>query len=361
MTPTPTAASFGGGPQYASPGFPPPSGAQAGGYSIYNQGNFPGGAFGSASSQYSGSTYASRAPSSWGMHHSGGHSGGQFSVSGGKENFLNAPTPSVRSQKFSVDEDASSLGMNSLSMKESNGPKTTVKIKNPETNMHYPDVYQDTMMNKHAMDQHVAKAGENPIYANQKSSELLTRVHNHEGVTNAADMFDEQLGIYDEEETRCQAGIDNVKCMRKDSDTAHNTNMANLADAEANEIRKIKAEYDAKRALKKNDNDRKNRAFDVEIKGWEEKKEENKVEKVDNLTLAKAKKLSFELGIEIFSSLAQLEARQGDQEFINHIHTCVTLLNQYRQCLSRIRDYPSDAGDAMETLKTLVWEDYAQL
>jgi hypothetical protein len=76
------------------------------------------------------------------------------------------------------------------------------------------------------------------------------------------------------------------------------------------------------------------------------------------LTLAKAKKLSFDIGIEIYSKLAQLDEKREDNDFLNRIDTCLTLLDQYRECFSRIHDNPSDAVDAMDRLKSMVWEDY---
>ena len=83
---------------------------------------------------------------------------------------------------------------------------------------------------------------------------------------------------------------------------------------------------------------------------------------MDNLTLAKAKKLSFETGINIFSALAKYDERKGDHTFLSDLDTNLTLLNKYRECISRIQKNPSDAADAMETLKAMVWKDeYVQL
>jgi hypothetical protein len=217
-------AAFGGcGFASASPGFAPPPEAQVGGHPIYNQSHFPGGVVGSASSQYSGSTYPSRGQSSWVGRQ---HTGGQCDVSGGKENVVNAPAPSVRSQISSLGgEDASSLGMSTLSMKEYKGPK---KVENLEKDMHYPDVYKETMMSKHNMNRFVVQARDNSVFAKNESSALLTRVQNHEGITKAKKMLEDQLGIYADEERRCQVGIDNVNCNRKDADTAHKKKMADL-------------------------------------------------------------------------------------------------------------------------------------
>ena len=79
------------------------------------------------------------------------------------------------------------------------------------------------------------------------------------------------------------------------------------------------------------------------------------------MTLAKAKLLSFEIGTEIFASLSQLESNQDNTEFLRRIDYNISRLNQYRDILSRISDNEPGAEEAMELLKTLVWDDHTEL
>mmetsp|Transcript_11344 Transcript_11344/g.19318 ORF Transcript_11344/g.19318 Transcript_11344/m.19318 type:complete len:168 (-) Transcript_11344:172-675(-) len=146
---------------------------------------------------------------------------------------------------------------------------------------------------------------------------------------------------------------------------AHGKRMADIADKETEELRaaeaKIKAKFADEKANEEKDFARKIRECDDERNEWKEKLEKNKSEKEENLTLAKAKLLSFEIGTEIFASLSQLESNQENTEFLNRIDYNISRLNQYRDILSRISDNEPGAEEAMELLKSLVWDDHTEL
>eukprot|EP00984_Skeletonema_dohrnii_P008176 scaffold3005_cov102-Skeletonema_dohrnii-CCMP3373.AAC.1 len=153
---------------------------------------------------------------------------------------------------------------------------------------------------------------------------------------------------------------------------AHGKRMADMADEEAEELQaaaeelraakaKIEAKFAAKKAAEEKDFARKKREADDEENYWKERKEKNKREKEENLTLAKAKLLSFEIGTEIFALLSQLESNQENPEFLHRIDVAISRLDQYRDLLSRISDNEPDAEEAMESLKSLVWDDHTEL
>mmetsp|Transcript_8040 Transcript_8040/g.11611 ORF Transcript_8040/g.11611 Transcript_8040/m.11611 type:complete len:93 (+) Transcript_8040:249-527(+) len=90
--------------------------------------------------------------------------------------------------------------------------------------------------------------------------------------------------------------------------------------------------------------------------------EKNESEKKENLTLAKAKLLSFEIDTEIVALLSQLESNQENPEFLHRIDYNIARLDKYREILSRISDNEPDAAEeAMELLKSMVWDDHTEL
>eukprot|EP00985_Skeletonema_marinoi_P033544 scaffold41588_cov197-Skeletonema_marinoi.AAC.1 len=299
------------------------------------------------------------------MNHS---QGAHYLARRGKENFVNAPpAPSVPSHIPSMrGGDAASTGMSTLSLNESsNGAKKIEKVIDPHATMQLPEVHNKTMMDGHRMTQFVDRARNNPHLATQANSELQTDSRKHVGLNLANNALKEQMGIYDAEETRCRAGIDGADRKSKNVTTAHEKRMADKADEETEELRaavaKIKAKFADEKANEEKDFARKKRESDDEGNEWKEKLEKNKSEKEENLTLAKAKLLSFEIGTEIFASLSQLESNQENTEFLRRIDYNISRLNQYRDILSRISDNEPGAEEAMELLKTLVWDDHTEL
>ena len=184
------------------------------------------------------------------------------------------------------------------------------------------------------------------------------------------------MGIYDAEDTRFRAGIDDADCKTKNDAAAHGKRMADMADEETEELRaaeakiteelraaeaKIKAKFADKKAKEEKDFARKKRESEEKKIEWKERKEKNKREKEDNLTLAKAMLLSFETGTEIFASLSQLESNQENPEFLNGIDVAILRLDRYRELLSRTSDNEPGAEEAIELLKSMVWNDHTEL
>jgi len=354
-----------------------------GGYSNFvpNGGHYYGHGFaGSVGSHSHAGTSFSHDPNGGQQQQQMSHSQGAHSLAHrGKENFANAPPAAYVPSHISSMRggDAASTGMSTLSLNEpSNGAKNIEKVKDPHATMQLPEVHNNTMMDRHRMNQFVDKARKDPILATQENSVLQTDSRKHVGLDLSKKVFEEQMGIYDAEDTRFRAGIDDADCKTKNDAAAHGKRMADMADEETEELRaaeakiteelraaeaKIKAKFADKKAKEEKDFARKKRESDDEVNEWKEKKEKNKREKEENLTLAKAKLLSFEIGTEIFASLSQLESNQENPEFLNGIDYAISRLDQYRDLLSRTSDNEPGAEEAMELLKSMVWDDHTEL
>jgi len=343
-----------------------------GGYSNFvpNGGHYYGHGFaGSVGSHSHAGTSFSHDPNGGQQQQQMSHSQGAHSLAHrGKENFANAPPAAYVPSHISSMRggDAASTGMSTLSLNEpSNGAKNIEKVKDPHATMQLPEVHNKIMMDRHRMNQFVDKARKDPILATQENSVLQTDSRKHVGLDLSKKVFEEQMGIYDPENTFCRAGIDDEDRKSKNDAAAHGKRMADMADEETEELRaagaKIKAKFADKKAKEEKDFARKKRESEEKKIEWKERKEKNKREKEDNLTLAKAMLLSFETGTEIFASLSQLESNQENPEFLNGIDVAILRLDRYRELLSRTSDNEPGAEEAIELLKSMVWNDHTEL
>jgi hypothetical protein len=275
----------------------------------------------------------------------------------GSENHVNrqAPPSVYGNSQQGSSLDLSSIG--SLSQLSFESKSDAVK-ENMDNQIFVPEITDELLLNKKAFSEKSEDCNKDPSISLDMCRQVLKLERSHPGLKTTRAKLEAQEQIYNAEEKVSTDGIKEIDGTLEADGAALQKDMATLTEEEEEDLRlekakheqacqAIKARYEEARVQRRLEKLQRERDLQDRRNELQKQRAQTQKEKFTNLTLAKAKLMAFDTGVELFTQYADVKSKNDP--------TILSDITNNHQKLHQLQDHVT--SNATKALEKFIWGD----